>query len=138
MLIGSADLMHRNLDRRVEVAFPVLAPALRQLQAATPAFLRQTPFFSGPPLGVGMLAAGFVLAVMITLVTGCSGGVVAPPAPSVGQWVDYGGNEPGINQGPPMSFAFPKAGNVAGYFYTLPPGALAFLLRRVLRTPQSA
>ena len=43
----------------------VLVPAVRSLEVHTPAFLRGTPLFSGPPLGVGMLAAALVLAVMI-------------------------------------------------------------------------
>jgi phosphate transport system permease protein len=43
----------------------VLAPAVRSLQVHTPEALRRLPLFSGPPLGVGMLAAGLVLAVMI-------------------------------------------------------------------------
>jgi phosphate transport system permease protein len=44
----------------------VLVPAVRQLEIATPAFLKALPIFSGPPLGVGMLAAGLILAIMIT------------------------------------------------------------------------
>jgi phosphate transport system permease protein len=43
----------------------VLVPAVRQLEASTPAALRALPLFSGPPLGVGMLAAALVLAVMV-------------------------------------------------------------------------
>jgi phosphate transport system permease protein len=43
----------------------VLAPVVRALEVHTPAFLRGLPLFSGPPLGVGMLAAGLVLAVMV-------------------------------------------------------------------------
>jgi len=43
----------------------VLVPAVRSLEAATPPVLRRLPLFSGPPLGVGMLAAGLILAVMI-------------------------------------------------------------------------
>jgi phosphate transport system permease protein len=43
----------------------VLVPAVRALEVHTPGFLRATPLFSGPPLGVGMLAAGVVLAVMV-------------------------------------------------------------------------
>src|SRR4029077_16683157 len=35
------------------------------LQIHMPAALRATPFFSGPPLGVGMLSAALILAVMI-------------------------------------------------------------------------
>jgi phosphate transport system permease protein len=31
----------------------------------TPDFLRQVPLFSGPPVGVGMLAAGLILAIMV-------------------------------------------------------------------------
>jgi phosphate transport system permease protein len=44
----------------------VLVPAVRQLEIATPQFLKALPLFSGPPLGVGMLAAGLILAIMIT------------------------------------------------------------------------
>ena len=44
----------------------VLVPAVRQLEIATPPFLKALPLFSGPPLGVGMLAAGLILAIMIT------------------------------------------------------------------------
>jgi phosphate transport system permease protein len=43
----------------------VLVPWVRQLQVATPAWLRSLPLFTGPPLGVGMLAAALVLAVMV-------------------------------------------------------------------------
>jgi phosphate transport system permease protein len=43
----------------------VLVPAVRQLEASTPEVLRMLPLFSGPPLGVGMLAAALVLAVMV-------------------------------------------------------------------------
>jgi phosphate transport system permease protein len=44
----------------------VLVPAVRQLEIATPQFLKALPLFSGPPLGVGMLSAGLILAIMIT------------------------------------------------------------------------
>jgi phosphate transport system permease protein len=43
----------------------VLVPAVRQLQVHTPDFLRQLPFFSGPPLGVGMMSAAIILAIMV-------------------------------------------------------------------------
>ena len=43
----------------------VLVPAVRTLQVHTPDFLRQLPLFSGPPVGVGMLAAGLILAIMV-------------------------------------------------------------------------
>jgi phosphate transport system permease protein len=43
----------------------VLVPAVRAFEVGAPDWLRQTPFFSGPPLGVGMLAAGLILAIMV-------------------------------------------------------------------------
>ena len=43
----------------------VLVPLVRQLQLQTPEWLAATPFFSGPPLGIGMLAAALILAVMV-------------------------------------------------------------------------
>jgi phosphate transport system permease protein len=43
----------------------VLVPLVRQFQVNTPAWLKSTPFFSGPPLGVGMLSAAIVLAIMV-------------------------------------------------------------------------
>jgi len=43
----------------------VLVPAVRSLEASTPDWLRHVPLFSGPPLGVGMLAAGLILAIMV-------------------------------------------------------------------------
>jgi phosphate transport system permease protein len=43
----------------------VLVPLVRKLQLVTPAWLKKVPLFSGPPLGVGMLSAALVLAVMV-------------------------------------------------------------------------
>jgi phosphate transport system permease protein len=43
----------------------VLVPAVRAFEAGMPAALRQLPLFSGPPLGVGMLSAGLILAIMV-------------------------------------------------------------------------
>src|SRR5262245_26621164 len=43
----------------------VLVPAIRALESGTPELLRQLPLFSGPPLGVGMLSAAVILAVMV-------------------------------------------------------------------------
>src|SRR6478609_6393366 len=43
----------------------VLVPAVRQLEAGTPALLRSLPMFSGPPLGIGMLSAALILSIMI-------------------------------------------------------------------------
>ncbi len=43
----------------------VLVPFVRRLQVLAPDSLKKLPLFAGPPLGVGMLAAGLVLAVMV-------------------------------------------------------------------------
>ena len=43
----------------------VLVPAVRALETAVPAPLRRLPIFAGPPLGIGMLAAGLILAIMV-------------------------------------------------------------------------
>ncbi len=43
----------------------VMVPAVRALETSFPQGLRALPLFSGPPLGVGMLAAGLILAVMV-------------------------------------------------------------------------
>ena len=43
----------------------VLVPAVRAFEASLPAAVRALPFFSGPPVGVGMLSAVLILAVMV-------------------------------------------------------------------------
>jgi phosphate transport system permease protein len=43
----------------------VLVPWVRSLEVAAPTSMKQLPFFSGPPLGVGMLAAALILATMV-------------------------------------------------------------------------
>jgi phosphate transport system permease protein len=43
----------------------VLVPAVRAFETALPDTLRRLPFFTGPPLGLGMLAAALVLAIMV-------------------------------------------------------------------------
>jgi phosphate transport system permease protein len=43
----------------------VLVPFVRRLESATPEWLRAIPLFSGPPLGLGMLSAALLLAIMI-------------------------------------------------------------------------
>ncbi len=43
----------------------VMVPAVRALEVALPDSLRGLPIFTGPPLGVGMLAAGLILAIMV-------------------------------------------------------------------------
>jgi phosphate transport system permease protein len=43
----------------------VLVPFVRSLQAATPEWMGEIPLFTGPPLGVGMLAAALILSIMV-------------------------------------------------------------------------
>jgi phosphate transport system permease protein len=43
----------------------VLVPFVRYLQTMTPDWLHGLPFFQGPPLGIGLLTASLILAVMI-------------------------------------------------------------------------
>ena len=43
----------------------VLVPAVRRIESLTPPWLRRFPLFEGPPLGVGLLAAGLILSVMV-------------------------------------------------------------------------
>ena len=43
----------------------VLVPLVRRLEMFAPAWMKRIPLFSGPPLGVGMLAAALILAVMV-------------------------------------------------------------------------
>jgi phosphate transport system permease protein len=43
----------------------VLVPAVRRLEIATPLWMKSIPLFSGPPLGVGMLSAALILAIMV-------------------------------------------------------------------------
>jgi phosphate transport system permease protein len=44
----------------------VLVPLVRALETAMPERLRATALFSGPPIGLGLLAAALILAVMVT------------------------------------------------------------------------
>jgi phosphate transport system permease protein len=43
----------------------VLVPAVRAVETSLPEVLRQLPLFSGPPVGVGMLSAAVILAIMV-------------------------------------------------------------------------
>lgn len=47
----------------------VLVPLVRRLEVATPEFLRTFALLSGPPVGVGMLTASVILAVMVVPLT---------------------------------------------------------------------
>src|SRR5205823_11348671 len=43
----------------------VLVPWIRSLEVATPAWMKTIPLFTGPPIGVGMLSAAIILAIMV-------------------------------------------------------------------------
>ena len=43
----------------------VLVPAVRSLETSLPDAVRKLPLFSGPPLGLGMLSAALILAIMV-------------------------------------------------------------------------
>ena len=43
----------------------VLVPLVRSFHTVLPDWLRQTPLFTGPPIGVGMLSAALILAMMV-------------------------------------------------------------------------
>jgi phosphate transport system permease protein len=43
----------------------VLVPWIRQLEIATPESMKRLPLFTGPPLGIGMLAAAIILSIMV-------------------------------------------------------------------------
>ena len=43
----------------------VLVPAVRALETSLPDTVRTLPLFSGPPLGLGMLSAALILAIMV-------------------------------------------------------------------------
>jgi phosphate transport system permease protein len=43
----------------------VMVPAVRALETSLPDAIRALPFFSGPPLGLGMLSAALILAIMV-------------------------------------------------------------------------
>ena len=47
----------------------VLVPIVRKLELIMPAALRKFPLFKGPPLGVGMLSAAVILAIMVVPLT---------------------------------------------------------------------
>ena len=43
----------------------VLVPAVRSLETSLPDSVRKLPLFSGPPLGLGMLSAALILAILV-------------------------------------------------------------------------
>ena len=67
----------------------VLVPIVRQLQVHTPAWLKKVPLFSGPPLGVGMLSAALILAVMVIPFTSSVAREVLKAVPSTQREAAY-------------------------------------------------
>jgi len=67
----------------------VLVPLVRKLEMLTPEWLRKTPLFSGPPVGVGMLAAGLILAVMVIPFTSSVAREVLKAVPSTQREAAY-------------------------------------------------
>jgi phosphate transport system permease protein len=67
----------------------VLTPLVRRLEVLTPEWLRRVPLFSGPPLGVGMLTAALVLAVMITPYTATVAREILKAVPSTQREAAY-------------------------------------------------
>jgi phosphate transport system permease protein len=67
----------------------VLTPLVRRLETLTPGWLRRVPLFEGPPLGVGMLTAALVLAVMITPYTATVAREILKAVPSAQREAAY-------------------------------------------------
>ena len=67
----------------------VLVPIVRRLETWTPAWLKKVPLFSGPPLGVGMLSAGIILAVMVIPFTSSVAREVLKAVPSTQREAAY-------------------------------------------------
>jgi phosphate transport system permease protein len=67
----------------------VLVPIVRRLETWTPDWLRKVPLFSGPPLGVGMLSAGLILAVMVIPFTSSVAREVLKAVPSTQREAAY-------------------------------------------------
>jgi phosphate transport system permease protein len=68
----------------------VLVPKLRDLQLALPDWIREIPLFSGPPVGVNMLSAAVILAIMIvpfaSSARSCSDSAARSAKPWRSQW----------------------------------------------------
>ena len=67
----------------------VLVPAVRTFESSLPEMLRHLPLFSGPPVGVGMLAAAVVLAIMIVPFTSSVAREVLKAVPAVQREAAY-------------------------------------------------
>jgi phosphate transport system permease protein len=67
----------------------VLVPIVRKIQVITPDWLKKVPLFKGPPLGVGMLSAGLILAVMVIPFTSSVAREVLKAVPSTQREAAY-------------------------------------------------
>ncbi len=67
----------------------VLVPLIRSLEVHTPDVLKKLPIFKGPPLGVGMLSAAVILAVMVVPFTSSVAREVLKNVPSAQREAAY-------------------------------------------------
>jgi phosphate transport system permease protein len=67
----------------------VLVPAIRALQTSLPDWMRALPLFSGPPVGVSLLTAAVVLAIMIVPFTSSVAREVLKAVPSAQREAAY-------------------------------------------------
>ncbi len=67
----------------------VLVPVVRKLELMTPDAWKQIPLFKGPPLGVGMLSAAMILAVMVIPLTSSVAREVLKNVPSTQREAAY-------------------------------------------------
>jgi phosphate transport system permease protein len=67
----------------------ILVPVVRRLEVLTPDWMRRLPLFSGPPLGVGMLSAGLILAIMVIPFTSSVAREVLKAVPSTQREAAY-------------------------------------------------
>jgi phosphate transport system permease protein len=67
----------------------VLVPAVRSLEVHMPDVLKKLPIFKGPPLGVGMLSAALILAVMVVPFTSSVAREVLKNVPSAQREAAY-------------------------------------------------
>jgi phosphate transport system permease protein len=67
----------------------VMVPVVRALEASLPDAIRALPFFSGPPLGLGMLSAALILAIMVIPFTSSVAREVLKSVPSAQREAAY-------------------------------------------------
>jgi phosphate transport system permease protein len=67
----------------------VLVPAVRALEVGLPDTIRALPLFHGPPIGLGMLSAGLILAIMIVPFTSSVAREVLKAVPSAQREAAY-------------------------------------------------